>query len=103
MAPSTNHVERGLATHRIKGTAQCLAVDGYDAFARLGEMRHEGQETGLEMFRVKLPEYSAERIMAGDTVLQHHEITKKNFFCDSKLSHVYCCLAAAVLGGCKLL
>ena len=69
--------------------AQRLAVDGDHPLGRLGEARHEGDETGPELFRIHKAEHPAEGVVARNAVLQLQDAAEKILLGLAELGHVH--------------
>jgi hypothetical protein len=79
----------------VEGRAQRLTVDGDHALGRLGEARHEGDETSPELLRIQKPEHPAEGVVARNAPLQLQEAAQKALLGPAKLGHVHRRLPAA--------
>jgi hypothetical protein len=85
----------GLTTGAIEGAAQSLPVDGDNAWLSLGKSCHEPLEGSAELLRVEQAEQAAERIMAGQTVLELEDAAQEWLLRNRECCHVRRTLTAA--------
>jgi hypothetical protein len=94
-APGTDHMQSGLTTGAIEGAAQSLPVDGDNAWLSLGKRCDEPLEGSAELSGVEQAEQSAERIVAGQAVLELQEAPQERLLRNRKCRHVRRTLTAA--------
>src|SRR6266705_449860 len=90
--PDVDHVQRRRLPAALESAAQGLAVDRHDAaeveLVGFGEGGHELPECRCERLRVEQPEHPAERIVAGNPMLEHQDLPEELFLGETELGHV---------------
>ena len=93
-APGTDPMQGRLAAGPIKRAAQDLPIDGHYALALLAKLRHEPLKRVAELIRVQIAKQPAERVVAGQAILQLEKAAQKRLFGLREHRHVHRTLAA---------
>jgi hypothetical protein len=94
-APRADHVQGRFRARTIEGMTQGFAVDRDDAFASLGEPRHEGLKACAKALGIKLTEDAAERIVAWEAAGEREKFAQERLLLLREIRHIHARLAPA--------